>query len=330
MLHTATVFKQNVMLTCCYTRYYDEHAHMQASFIELVTRALSRGWNVQVWAWRGSLSARYESLRATNMGNFEIHYLDLYRDELVYHTSLVTPHTSSIISIISTGSTSPNRTRPQQPCKFYKGTAGSCSKGDRCTHSHSAAVAAVNIASSAPRAPGAVRPPCTYFAVGACNRGANCTFSHGITRTASATVTTSATAAVSVSPPAARPLPRAYRTIPCRLWNGGAGYCRWGSECNFLHGTVVVDDEQTAAATTTVEPPREYMCPISAELMVDPVLSTLGYTYERAAIEVWLNQRGTEPYSRQPMSSAQLVPNRVAKDLIEKWRAEHPEWNADV
>jgi U-box domain/RNA-binding, Nab2-type zinc finger len=295
-------------------------------------RALSSGWRVHVWAWRGSLSTRYESLRATNMGNFEIHYLDMYRDEFVYHIEDIR---SSSSNNSSTDSTSPHRTRPQQPpCRFYKGTADSCSKGDRCTHSHSDAVAAMNIASSsAPRAPDTVRPPCIFFARGACTR-ASCPYTHATTvlavATDTATGTATGTAAASVGPPVPRPLPPAYRTIPCRLWNGGAGYCRWGSECNFLHSTAVVDDAQTAAATATVEPPREYMCPISAELMVDPVLSTLGYTYERAAIEVWLNQRGTEPYSRQRMTSEQLVPNRVAKDLIEKWRAEHPNWNPDA
>jgi U-box domain len=81
---------------------------------------------------------------------------------------------------------------------------------------------------------------------------------------------------------------------------------------------------------TQEEPPEEYMCSISAELMVDPVNSTSGYIYERAAIEVWLNESGTDPYSREPMTSAELRPVRGLRDLIEKWRAEHPNWNPDA
>jgi U-box domain/CCCH-type zinc finger len=307
-----------------------------------VLRALTRGWHVHVWSWRGSLSAKYEALRNNNLGNFEIHYLDLYRDEFVYHVGGDNSSTSSSI-----GSTSPNRTRTQQqPCKFYTGAAGSCRKGDRCTHSHtlnhstaaSASATGVSVLPSAPPAPAAVRATgsstlCTFFAVGTCNRGANCGFSHAapVTPTASGQQQQQQQGLQQRAVQQPRTFERAYRTIPCRLWNGGAGYCRWGSDCNFLHSTTASEHTAaTATAAATVEPPDEYMCPISAELMIDPVLSTLGYTYERAAIESWLDQRGTEPYSRLSMTSAQLVPNRVAKDLIEKWLAAHPDWNPNA
>jgi U-box domain len=91
-----------------------------------------------------------------------------------------------------------------------------------------------------------------------------------------------------------------------------------GNGCNFLHSTAVADDQQTSTDTAQVEPPEEYMCSISAELMVDPVNSSSGYIYERAAMEAWLNESGTDPYSRELMTSAELRPVRGLKDLIEK------------
>ena len=37
-------------------------------------------------------------------------------------------------------------------------------------------------------------------------------------------------------------------------------------------------------------PPAEYLCPITQDVMVDPVSTCDGHTYERAAIERWLLQ----------------------------------------
>eukprot|EP01046_Picozoa_sp_COSAG06_P097819 COSAG06_NODE_43915_length_368_cov_0.319703_1_plen_59_part_00 len=39
------------------------------------------------------------------------------------------------------------------------------------------------------------------------------------------------------------------------------------------------------AASTTDEPPQEFLCPISQQLMRDPVFTDAGHTYERSDIE---------------------------------------------
>jgi len=51
--------------------------------------------------------------------------------------------------------------------------------------------------------------------------------------------------------------------------------------------------------------------------MKEPVLAPDGYTYEKHAIEAWLNEHGTSPQTRQFMGREDLVPNRALKDLIE-------------
>jgi len=58
-------------------------------------------------------------------------------------------------------------------------------------------------------------------------------------------------------------------------------------------------------------------CPITLEVMKDPVVDPQGHSYERAAIEEWLKERGTSPMTRKPMSADQLIPNRALKDSIE-------------
>jgi len=58
-------------------------------------------------------------------------------------------------------------------------------------------------------------------------------------------------------------------------------------------------------------------CPITMEILHDPVLTPDGHTYERQAIEQWIRTHGTNPMTRQPLSLEQLSPNRIIKQLID-------------
>ena len=58
------------------------------------------------------------------------------------------------------------------------------------------------------------------------------------------------------------------------------------------------------------------VCPISLDLMDDPVTTQLGFTYNRAALEqCWQGRQPTDPMTRQPVPPA-LIPNRALKDLL--------------
>lgn len=64
---------------------------------------------------------------------------------------------------------------------------------------------------------------------------------------------------------------------------------------------------------TTVE---QFICPITLEIMTDPVICDDGYTYERNAI---LNiNNSISPMTRQPINLNNLIPNRALRELIEK------------
>ena len=41
--------------------------------------------------------------------------------------------------------------------------------------------------------------------------------------------------------------------------------------------------------------PEEIVCPITHEIMLDPVVAADAHTYERKAIETWLQQKKTSP-----------------------------------
>eukprot|EP01127_Copromyxa_protea_P013061 TRINITY_DN3470_c0_g1_i1.p1 TRINITY_DN3470_c0_g1~~TRINITY_DN3470_c0_g1_i1.p1 ORF type:complete len:592 (-),score=112.57 TRINITY_DN3470_c0_g1_i1:19-1794(-) len=70
-----------------------------------------------------------------------------------------------------------------------------------------------------------------------------------------------------------------------------------------------------------VEVPDEYCCPISAEIMEDPVIAEDGHTYERKSITEWVTRKGTSPMTREPISPTVLILNRVLKGQIDQWKA---------
>ena len=68
------------------------------------------------------------------------------------------------------------------------------------------------------------------------------------------------------------------------------------------------------------EPPNEYFCPITCDLMVDPVITNEGISYEREAIENWLRRGNSRcPVTKKPLRLGDLRPNRALRNLIEAW-----------
>ncbi|EFJ20345.1 hypothetical protein SELMODRAFT_51906, partial [Selaginella moellendorffii] len=66
--------------------------------------------------------------------------------------------------------------------------------------------------------------------------------------------------------------------------------------------------------------PTDFRCPLSLELMGDPVIIASGQTYERAYIQQWIDQGNTTcPKTRQILSHTNLIPNYTVKALITNW-----------
>jgi Mg-chelatase subunit ChlD len=66
--------------------------------------------------------------------------------------------------------------------------------------------------------------------------------------------------------------------------------------------------------------PEYYLCPITQNIMNNPVITDDGYTYEESAIKQWILQKGISPMTRQPISISSLRSNRLIKDLIETFQ----------
>jgi hypothetical protein len=65
--------------------------------------------------------------------------------------------------------------------------------------------------------------------------------------------------------------------------------------------------------------PDEYLCPISFEIMNDPIICEDGHTYEKSSIVNLPND--LSPFTRQPINKNNLIPNRVLKELIDKFKS---------
>ncbi|CAN0927412.1 U-box domain-containing protein 15 [Linum grandiflorum] len=70
--------------------------------------------------------------------------------------------------------------------------------------------------------------------------------------------------------------------------------------------------------------PHEFLCPITLEIMVDPVIIASGQTYERESIQKWLEANHmTCPKTRQTLENTSIAPNYALKNLIHQWCDKH-------
>ncbi|KAA3465455.1 U-box domain-containing protein 15-like [Gossypium australe] len=66
--------------------------------------------------------------------------------------------------------------------------------------------------------------------------------------------------------------------------------------------------------------PHEFLCPITLEIMTDPVIVATGQTYERDSIRKWLNSNHrTCPKTGQTLEHLSLAPNFALRNLILQW-----------
>jgi len=69
--------------------------------------------------------------------------------------------------------------------------------------------------------------------------------------------------------------------------------------------------------------PDEFICPITYELMRDPVVLSDGHTYERSAILEWLRKHGKSPLTGGTLTTKTLTPNYCLRKLIGDFITKH-------
>lgn len=78
-------------------------------------------------------------------------------------------------------------------------------------------------------------------------------------------------------------------------------------------------------AETFVTVPKDFSCPISLDVMRDPVIISTGQTYDRSSIARWMEEgHCTCPKTGQMLEhNHRLVPNRALRNLIMQWCTAH-------
>ncbi|KAK9056358.1 hypothetical protein SSX86_027448 [Deinandra increscens subsp. villosa] len=84
-------------------------------------------------------------------------------------------------------------------------------------------------------------------------------------------------------------------------------------------------------STTITQYPDDFKCPISLEIMTEPVILSSGHTFDRPSIQRWLDAgHRTCPVSKLPLSdSPPLIPNHALRSLISNFTALKPHQNGD-
>ena len=88
---------------------------------------------------------------------------------------------------------------------------------------------------------------------------------------------------------------------------------------HYSHSTRIRKDAQTQEANYKSEPLTEYLCPISHDVMVDPVIARDGFTYEKTEIVEWFKRNSTSPLTNKTISK-KLLENKTLKVIIDEWK----------
>lgn len=64
---------------------------------------------------------------------------------------------------------------------------------------------------------------------------------------------------------------------------------------------------------------ESFLCPISQEIMTDPVITPQGISYDRKNILDWLKRNKTCPITKSPLLAKDLITNYSLKNAIEEY-----------
>lgn len=95
------------------------------------------------------------------------------------------------------------------------------------------------------------------------------------------------------------------------------------SETALSSSGVVLDAQESQDASPsnimTWQHPPSFYCPISKQVMHDPVVVSDGHTYERNYIEHWLQDHTTSPISNEELPENAVFPNHALRNAISEY-----------
>lgn len=81
---------------------------------------------------------------------------------------------------------------------------------------------------------------------------------------------------------------------------------------------------KNSSCSSDVTVPADFRCPITLDLMRDPVVVATGQTYDRSSINLWIESgHSTCPKTGQTLHHTEMIPNCALRNLIVMWCREH-------
>jgi hypothetical protein len=66
--------------------------------------------------------------------------------------------------------------------------------------------------------------------------------------------------------------------------------------------------------------PNYFMCPLTLDILWDPVITPSGYSYERKAISEFIRKYGIDPFTKNHLKENDLIPNIQLKEAVSHYR----------
>ncbi|CAN6842867.1 unnamed protein product [Brassica oleracea] len=81
----------------------------------------------------------------------------------------------------------------------------------------------------------------------------------------------------------------------------------------------VAEKARKTIASAPKQPPSHFICPLLKDVMKDPCIAADGYTYDRKAIEKWMEDHRSSPVTDSPLENMTLLPNHTLHAAIVEW-----------
>lgn len=90
-----------------------------------------------------------------------------------------------------------------------------------------------------------------------------------------------------------------------------------GCKFNIMSSPLLQEEQEESVSNYIHTIPNEFICPISSDIMKDPVVASDGFTYERRSIQRWITcNKAKSPMTNNPLTRLILISNSNLKSLI--------------
>ena len=92
-------------------------------------------------------------------------------------------------------------------------------------------------------------------------------------------------------------------------------------DCYEIHEFIIKNIDSNYLIYNNIQIPHEYICPISQEIMIEPVNTIDNYTYDKNSIEEWFKKSNISPLTGLVLKDLKLTPNCELLNKINEYNS---------